>query len=177
MTVWELDLPLTTPRLTLRAHRATDLDDLVVFHSDPQVTRYIPWPVRTRDETRASLEAKVGWTTARPGEWITLAVEERATGTVIGEVLLKHDDEAEVGYVLRTDRQGQGLASEAVAALLDAAATSLGVTAVRAVVVDGNDASVRLLTRLGFRPVGPGPQTTEGEPTTAYHRAAVPPPR
>lgn len=167
---WELDLPLATPRLLLRGHRPEDLDDLVLFHGDPGVTRYIPWPVRDREQTRTALAAKLDRTTARPGEWLVLAVEERATGTVVGEVLLKNADEPEVGYVLRADRQGQGLAAEAVGALLAAASSSLQVTRVQAVVVDGNGASVRLLARLGFRAAGPGPLSSDGEPTTTFRR-------
>jgi RimJ/RimL family protein N-acetyltransferase len=172
MTVWAFDLPLTTDRLLLRAHRPDDLDDLVVFHGDPLVTRYIPWPTRTREQTRQALEGRVGHTTAAaPGDWIILAMQERDTGTVVGEVLLKRegDGRAEVGYAMRTDRQGKGLASEAVAALLDAAAATLGVTDVEAIVVDGNDASVRLLLRLGFEAVGPGP-AAEDETTTQFRR-------
>jgi RimJ/RimL family protein N-acetyltransferase len=170
VTAWELDLPLSTPRLLLRAHRSADLDDLLVFHSDPRVTRYIPWPVRDREQTRVALAGKLDRAVAGPGEWLVFAVEERATGTVIGEVLLKHADEPEVGYVLRTDRQGRGLAAEAVTALLDAASSSLQVRRVVAVVVDGNDASARLLARLGFAAAGPGPLTADGEPTTAFRR-------
>lgn len=170
MTAWELDLPLVTPRLLLRGHRPDDLDDLLVFHSDPAITRYIPWPVRDREQTRAALAGKLGRTTARPGEWLMLAVEERATGTVVGEALLKHADEPEVGYVLRTDRQGQGLATEAVTALLAAATSSWQVSRVVAVVVDGNDASTRLLERLGFTAAGQGPLTADGEPTTTFRR-------
>jgi RimJ/RimL family protein N-acetyltransferase len=173
MTVWAFDLPLTTDRLRLRAHRTEDLDDLVVFHGDPLVTRYIPWPTRTREQTREALAVKLGRTrAAAPGDWIVLAVEERSTGTVVGEVLVKREEEdgrAEVGYALRTDRQGQGLASEAVTALLDAAAEAFGVVDVRAIVVDGNDASARLLVRLGFEPIGPGP-ADDDETTTEFRR-------
>src|SRR4051794_6423186 len=136
MTVWAFDLPLTTDRLLLRAHRPDDLDDLVVFHGDPLVTRFIPWPTRTREQTREALAVKVRRTAAAaPGDWIVLAVEERATGTVVGEVLVKREEDgrAEVGYAVRTDRQGIGLASEAVTALLDAASAAFGVRDVRAI--------------------------------------------
>lgn len=172
MTVWAFDLPLTTDRLLLRAHRVEDLDDLVVFHGDPLVTRFIPWPTRTREQTREALAVKLDRTRAEaPGDWIVLAMEERSTGTVVGEVLVKREGggRAEVGYALRTDRQGQGLASEAVTALLDAAAEELGVVDVRAIVVDGNDASARLLVRLGFEVVGPGP-VDDNETTTEFRR-------
>ena len=152
MTDWVLDLPLRTERLELREHRAGDLDDLLVFHGDPQVTRYTPWPVRDREQTREALDVRIPRTrAAAAGDVISLAVVERSSGTVIGEALLKRESGtvAEVGYAIRTDRWGQGLAGEAVGRLLEAAA-GLGVREVRAVVARGNDASVRLLGRLGF---------------------------
>ena len=152
MTDWVLDLPLRTERLELREHHADDLDDLLVFHGDPRVTRYTPWPVRDREQTREALDVRIPRTRATAaGDVISLAVVERASGTVIGEALLKRESDtaAEVGYAIRTDRWGQGLAGEAVGRLLEAAA-GLGVREVRAVVARGNDASVRLLGRLGF---------------------------
>lgn len=157
---WSLAVPIETARLRLRPHRADDLDDLVVFHGDPVATRYIPWPTRTRDETRAALEVKLGQGAARaPGEALVLAMEEISTGTVIGEVLLVRgagmgesaaDDRSEVGYVLRTDRRGFGLATEAVTAVLRLAFVSFGQRTVQAVVEEENEPSRRLLERLGF---------------------------
>lgn len=150
---WNFEYPLITERLDLRPHRVDDLDDLIVFHSDPEITRYIPWPVRTREQTLEALRVKLDRTVARaPGDWIVLAIEERSTGTVIGEVLIKRDadGQAEVGYVIRADRHGQGLATEAVVGILDAAQAAFGVTTFDAVVEAPNVASARLLTRLGF---------------------------
>jgi RimJ/RimL family protein N-acetyltransferase len=150
---WAPTLPIETERLTLRVHRMADLDDLVVFHGDPEATRYIPWPVRTREQTEEALLPKLTRDIARAaGDWLVLAIEERATGTVIGEVLLKREDEglAEVGYVIRTDRQGQGLASEAVRAMLELGFVDYDRRAIDAMIVRGNDASVRLVERFRF---------------------------
>ena len=149
---WSLPHPLETERLRLRPHRADDLDDLVVFHGDPVVTRYIPWPVRTREQTREALKVKLGQNVAPEGAWLVLAIEEAASGTVIGEVLLKHgaDGQSEVGYVIRGDRQGLGLASEAVSAVIRLAFASFDRTRVEAVVDEPNLASSRLLERFGF---------------------------
>ena len=153
MDAWAPALPIETPRLLLRLHVPDDLDDLVVFHSDPVTTRYIPWPVRTRRQTLEALEKKyAAGVAANDGDWIVLAIEEKATGTVIGEVLLKRGDVPEVGYVIRRDREGQGLASEAVSAMLAVARTYAA--QVKAVVEPGNGASVRLLERLGFEQAG-----------------------
>lgn len=145
--------PLLSERLELRTHRAGDLDDLLVFHGDAEVIRYIPWPVRTRDETAAALERKLGQVVARePGDWIVRAIVERGTGVVIGEVLLKRDNDttAEIGYVIRRDRWGKGLASEAVRTMLNSAISTFGLTDLAAVVEAENHDSLRLLERLGF---------------------------
>ncbi|MDJ0377961.1 GNAT family N-acetyltransferase [Cryobacterium sp. PH31-L1] len=150
---WHPQYPIRTSRLLLRPHRADDLDDLAVFHGDPEVTRYIPWPVRDREQTEAALRLKLAQgVVLEVGQWLVLAIEEAASALVIGEVLLKNGDDhrAEIGYVLRADRQGRGLATEAVRAMLDLAVNILQVTTIDATVVDGNAASRRLLERLGF---------------------------
>ena len=159
---WMLRDELVTPRLVLREHRPSDLDDLVLFHADPGITRYIPWPVRNRAETAAALAVKVRQTIARDGEWLVLAVVHVGHQKVIGEALLKRRGafEAEIGYVLSRLYQGAGYASEAVGALIDEAYRGLGVTRLTAVVDAGNAASVRLLRRLGFVSDGGADETS-----------------
>ena len=56
MTGLEPGLPLETERLLLRVHRS---EDLVVFHSDPDVVRFVPWPVRDRAATAETLAVKL----------------------------------------------------------------------------------------------------------------------
>jgi RimJ/RimL family protein N-acetyltransferase len=149
-----LDLPLETERLVLRAHRRDDLDDLASFHGDPEVVRHVPWPVRDREATAETLEAKLAQTSLDElGQWLVLAVELRSTGTVIGEVLLKWaaDRQGELGFAFRRDHQGHGYAGEAATALLRLGFDDLGFHRISAVVIEGNDASLRLLDRLGFR--------------------------
>ena len=38
------DLPLRTRRLVLRPFGRDDLEPLLVFHSDPDAVRYVPYP-------------------------------------------------------------------------------------------------------------------------------------
>jgi RimJ/RimL family protein N-acetyltransferase len=147
-------LPIRTDRLLLRAHTMADLDDLLVFHSDPEVVRHVPWPVRDRAATEEALRVKLAQTElVAPGQWLVLAVELRATGSVIGEVLLKWAShrQGEVGFAFGRDHQGQGYAAEAAAAMLRLGFDDLGFHRISAVVVEGNDPSARLLGRLGFR--------------------------
>lgn len=160
--IWTFDYPLQTERLNLRPHTIADLYDLAVFHGDPDVTRYIPWPVRDREQVRAALVAKIPQISASTtGEWIVLAVEERRSRTVIGEVLLKRESDcvAEVGYAFATQAQGKGLATEAVVHLMDVSQRELGITTFDAVIEEPNVASARLLARAGFVPA---PSTEPG---------------
>ena len=56
---WEPELPLHTERLTLRVHEHGDLDDMLEFHSDPSVVRYLPWPIRTQTQVAEALIPKL----------------------------------------------------------------------------------------------------------------------
>jgi len=133
-----------------------DLDDLVDFHSDPDVVRYVPWPVRDRDQTRVALESKLEQDRlTTEGQWLVLAIELRETKTVIGVVLLKWVSEAgrqgEIGYALHAGYQGKGLASEAAREMLRLGFEELGLHRIVAVLDDRNTASAQLLERLGMR--------------------------
>jgi RimJ/RimL family protein N-acetyltransferase len=148
--------PVRTERLELRPHRMDDLDDLLAFHSDPEVVRYVPWPVRDREQTRVALEAKLDrGRLTEEGQWLVLAIQLRETGTVIGEVLLKWASEAdqlgELGYALHADYQGKGLASEAAREMLRLGFEELGLRRIVAILDDRNTASALLLERLGMR--------------------------
>ncbi len=151
---WSWTGEIATTRLTLRAHQSSDLEHLVEFHGDAEVTRFIPWPVRDREHTAAALAVKRGQTVARDGQWIVLAVVHAADERVIGEVLLKRTSasEAEVGYAFSRRYQGVGYASEAVAALIAAVTRGLGLVRLTAEVDARNVASIRLLSALGFTP-------------------------
>lgn len=151
-----LSLPLRTDRLDLRPHRMEDLDDLLAFHGDPEVVRYVPWPVRDRAMTEQTLRTKLEQGSWRePGQWLVLAIELRSTSTVIGEVLLKHESDTdragELGFALGRSWQGLGLAAEAAREMLRVGFEELGLHRIVGVCIEQNSSSARLLERLGFR--------------------------
>lgn len=175
MDVWTAPYPLRTERLLLRPHVDSDLDDLLVFHSDPEVVRYTPWPVRDREQTAAALAKKLTqYSASADGEWLVLAIVEQATGTVVGEVLLKREDaaagHAELGYALSRAAQGRGLATEAARAMISLAVGSFGVTRIDAVIDPRNAPSERVLLRLGFTAVEGVADDAEGEAGTRRFR-------
>jgi RimJ/RimL family protein N-acetyltransferase len=177
---WVLPEAVRTERLVLRPHRPGDVDDLLVFHSDPEIVRYLPWPVRTRPDVVQFIEKRMTLVTATAdGDWVACAIELHAgdgAGHVIGEVLLKRKDAvrgiAEVGYAIASHAHGRGYASEAVAAMVELGRTAFGVREVHAVVDERNAASIRLLDRFGFALDGPYPDEQEDQLVLYVRRLA-----
>ena len=163
---WTPALPIQTERLELRVHRADDVDDMLQFRSDPEVVRYVPWPVSTRADVEEALAKRL--TAGRvdaAGEWLILAIVFRETGQVIGEVLLKNngEDAAELGYALHRSFHGLGLAREATEAMLDLGIREFGLRRITAELDERNTASAALLERLGFTLHRRFPEVYKGE--------------
>jgi RimJ/RimL family protein N-acetyltransferase len=150
--------PVETSRLLLRPiDPSGDIEALYAYQSLPEVCRYIPYEPRTREDVarRLSDPEKVRSTLTKPGQAVNLAVEIKATGLVVGDVMLfwKDESNAELGYVIHPDHQGKGIATEASAALLELAFAEhgLGVHRVIARIDQRNPASAAVLTKLGMR--------------------------
>src|SRR4051794_17133450 len=111
---------LATDRLRLREFTLDDLDAVHAYASDPEVCRYVEWGPNTIQTTRAFLAATVNGAEVEPRETYTLAVTQ--AGRVLGAVELSVVSEAHrrgvMGYVLRRDAWGEGIATEATKALL-----------------------------------------------------------
>ncbi len=148
------DFPtLHTARLTVRAVRAADLDDLLQVNSDDTVTRYLPYSSwEGPDDGRAWLHRMQALETGASGRQLVLVLKD--TGQVIGTLLLFKFDavsqRAEVGYVLGRVHWGGGLMFEALQAACAQALGSSGLRRLEAEVDTDNAASNGLLLRLGF---------------------------
>lgn len=94
------------------------------------------------------------------------------TGAVIGRVNLidLENGAAELGYRIAEHWAGKGLATAAVRAVIQLAPT-YGLTALRAGASDHNPASQAVLTRVGFRAVGPS--STDLGPGKKYEMSLV----
>ncbi len=156
---WPPEVPeLTTTRLLLRAvHPAHDAAGLLQVLSDPEVTRYSNAPACTTvAEAQAALEQLLRRFADR--ELIRWAIQpighDEAVGTV-GLVRVDHEHRrGELGYELARRWWGQGLASEAAAAVVAYGFAVMGLHRIEAGVLPGNDASARVLEKLGFREEG-----------------------
>lgn len=147
---------LESPRLRLRRFVEADLAPFLAYLNDPLVARYQTWESYSEQQARDVIQKQQNLDPGVPGNWFTFAVELKATGVLIGHVALKTEDhqQAEIGFTFSRAYQGQGLAHEAAACVLDYVFTELGLHRVTAITDCENEKSVALLSRLGMRREG-----------------------
>jgi RimJ/RimL family protein N-acetyltransferase len=148
--------PLRTERLELRLFTDDDLDALFDMQSDEAMTRYLYWGPRTRDEVRADLERIKGLTAIdEESDGIRLAAVLPETGAVVGDIALWRTSRAhaqgEIGYVIHPAHHGHGYATEACEAMLQVGFEMLGLHRIVASADARNEASIRVMERLGMR--------------------------
>jgi RimJ/RimL family protein N-acetyltransferase len=147
-----------TARLRLRRLTAADLPALIAYRNDPEVARYQGWETFSAEEADTFLAKQDATEPGTPGSWFEIAMEEKASGTMVGDCALhvRADDprQGEVGFTVSPAHQRRGLASEAVAAVLDYAFGTLGLHRIIAVTDARNAASAALLERIGMRREG-----------------------
>lgn len=142
--------------------------------SDPAVTRHIGGKPFTREEVWTKLLRYAGlWSVIGFGYWV---IEEAATGRFLGEAGLADfqrsldpamEGAPEVGWALAPWAHGKGYATEAVRAVLSWADSQLGPKVV-CIIDPGNEASLRVAEKTGFRQVRR--LTYKGEPTILFER-------
>jgi RimJ/RimL family protein N-acetyltransferase len=151
--------PIETERLLLRPCVAADAEPMHAYKSREDVCRYLPHRPLTRDEVARRIATQYGNTTLDDeGQALTLAVVERASDRMIGDVILfwrsREHQGGEIGYVFDPSLAGRGYATEAAAQLLRLGfGTSSGLSLHRIVArLDArNTPSARVAERLGMR--------------------------
>lgn len=144
---------LATPRLRLRMFTEADAEDVWAYASDPEVSRWVQWDThRTRDDTRAFLRWTIeAYERPEPSTW---AIEDASSGRVIGSIGWASwhpvHGRGEIGYVLRRDAWGRGLATEAVRAVLRHGFAAHDLHKITAYCHVRNAASRRVLERVGM---------------------------
>jgi RimJ/RimL family protein N-acetyltransferase len=151
-----MQFQLQTDRLLLRCFRASDFDSFLAYRNDPDVARYQGWSVPYGEQdARHFVETMQSYTRPEVGEHVQIAIEHRASQSLIGDVMChihrRDPRQATIGYTLARSWWGQGHALEAVHALLNYLFTTRDMHRVIADCDVDNTASWRLLERIGFR--------------------------
>ena len=144
--------PLRTERLVLRPLREEDIDVVLAYRNDPEVSALQDWdlPV-TREHVERQVRERSAWDDIAPGEPRQVGIE--ADGELVGDLYVgldEHGGVVEIGFTLRTEHQGKGYAREAAEAVIADLVERHGVHRVFAQLSPQNHRSARLLERLGM---------------------------
>jgi len=144
---------IETKRLVLRLLEKGDLPALFAVNGDDEVFRYSP---RESWKTPADGEAWFARVMAHreSGATMQFVIVLRDGGRPIGTLAVFHFEEsvgsAEIGYVLGREHWGKGLMKEALDGFVEFAFAALELKRLEAELDPRNEASVKVLERVGF---------------------------
>lgn len=144
---------LTTDRLQLRPVSADDRDVIVAVQSDADALVFWDEPAWD-DPGRFDRFLARSAAMAQQDQGVRLVITQRESGDVVGWCALNdwspEFQTVRLCYSLARHAWGHGVGTEAAAALVDWAFTTLGVNRVQAETDTRNHASARILEKLGF---------------------------
>lgn len=148
---------IETKRLILRKFSMEDADDMYVWASDHDVTKYLTWQSHqninvTKDLLNEWIKEYIN------GDCFNWAMEQKSTGRVIGSITvvrLNKDIEAcDIGYCMRKDCWGQAFMPEGLEAVLDYLFDQVGLNRIAACHDTNNPKSGRVMEKVGMKKEG-----------------------
>ena len=148
--------PIRTERLVLRPFTRGDVDAVYAYRRREDVARYLFDVPLSREECALAVQQRTSQVALEAeGDKIILGVELAENSALIGEVSLiwRSVDarQGEVGWIFDPQYHGRGYATEAANAILDLAFGPGDIHRVAARCDVRNEASWRLMERLGMR--------------------------
>lgn len=141
-----------TDRLLIRESVEEDAEAFFAWSSDPEVMRHTGEPLAASvEEVRQKIRAYPDYRERGYGRW---AVVYKPDDLVVGFNGLKYLpelDEVDLGYRLRSDYWGLGIATESSLAVVRYGFESLGLDRIIGLVLPENAASIRVLEKVGMR--------------------------
>jgi RimJ/RimL family protein N-acetyltransferase len=155
VTFERLSWPARTDRLTFRPARVADLPDVFAYRCLEEVGQWMPGRPTSYDEWLLLMDKEA------MGRTMVLELD----GRVIGDLYLHVENgwaqyevrdggentQAEIGWCLSPDHQGQGYITEAVTELVRLCFEDLGIRRLAAVAFAENTPSLRIMEKLGMR--------------------------
>lgn len=142
---------LKTERLELRELRREDADDVFSIFADDEVTRF--YDLATMRD-RSTAEALIERLAKRHSDRTAIRWAIEKSGSVVGTIgfnsFVAWADRAVLGYDVARAWWSKGIATEAVRHVVEFGHDVLGLKRVEALVMLGNEASVRVLEKTGF---------------------------
>ncbi|MFA6085116.1 GNAT family N-acetyltransferase [Mucilaginibacter sp.] len=144
---------ITTQRLMLRQLQDDDVHELFALRTDESVNRFLDRPLPESLNDVREFIAKVNQIT-HDNEGLYWVITRKNEDKLLGTIGLRNFEpeqyQAEIGYELHPDYQGQGFMHEAITHVLAYGFGQLGLQAIMADTDPGNLRSIQILGRHGF---------------------------
>jgi RimJ/RimL family protein N-acetyltransferase len=143
---------LETERLLIREFVEDDAEAFFSFNSDPEVMRYTGEPPSTSVEhVRRQIRDYPDYRVHGYGRWAVVYKPHRQVVGFNGLKYLEELREIDLGFRLRTDFWGLGIATESSAEILRYGFENLGLKRIIGLVLPENTRSIRVLEKVGMR--------------------------
>ncbi|OAB40380.1 GNAT family N-acetyltransferase [Paenibacillus antarcticus] len=153
-----IDFPqLKTERFTLRKEEERDRYDIYELYSNEDVVKYMPFTPFTSIEDAIN---EMNWYQRifKEQSGLRWMIEDNESNKVIGTCgFLNYEkihNRIEIGYDLSPNFWGNGIMTEVVKCIMDFGFLTMKVNKIEAKVEPENEASIRLMYRLGFQKEG-----------------------
>ena len=139
--------------MTLRPFKVSDADDFLAWAGDDAVTRYCRWSTYADRDAAAEFLRRV----IESHPWYRAIC---VAGEPVGSIYVmpgsgKDERRGEIGYAMKAEQWGKGIATEAVKLAVSSAWAELkGLERVEGLVFEENKASQRVLEKAGFEREG-----------------------
>ena len=164
-------LPRVAHRVALRRLAVSDLAAFQAYRHDTLLGQYQGWSPTTDAEATSFLAEMNTSGLLQPGAWAQIGIADANNQELIGDIglfLASDGRSAEIGFTLRRESQGRGMATTAVREAIKLvfehtkAEQVLGITDAR------NLSSIRLLERVGMRKTESRSAVFRGEACLEY---------
>ena len=142
---------IETERLHLRPLSTADAPAIFRMRSDSETMRFWDWPpAKNQSDVSETIAAQIDDMESGRSIYWAICLEDNAIGCCDLSEIDRQHTRAEIGYIFARNYWGQGLAQEAMKAVVGYAFGALELQRLYARIHAKNEASRRLLTRLGF---------------------------
>ena len=146
-------MQISGSKVNLRLLDKYDWELFKVLNTCPKIMKHVYEPFSI-EETKERFEERIQPWSDKSDQWLCLAIDEINSGNKLGSIGLKITNHqaniAEVGYLLKTEAQGKGVASEALTLIKNYAFRTLNLNKLVASCSSNNIGSYKVLEKAGF---------------------------
>lgn len=153
-----MSFQIETERLILRDYCSSDLDGVISMISDPEFQRFYSEQDCTPEHWKMLINMFIDEAQQSPRQKFNLAIQLKDDSQFIGAVGIRlepshdpHNRQASMGCSLSPTWQQQGIAAEAMQAIINFGFNTLDVHRIYTDTISENSAAIALCKRLGFR--------------------------